>query len=298
MLADFDREWNLESYRFLSTVVRIKKRLTYDEVNSAYISEPIFSSLHQLSQAMRQKRVESGAMLIPLPDINFELNNNSDIRVVLVEQDTPAKNIVAECMILYNWLAAKFAFETNLPILYRSQDPPQERLPFDESNYIYYVFQQRRKLRPLFVDTIPQPHSGLGVDVYTNATSPLRRYMDLIIQRQIHSALNKKSLIYAESELKELSVFIQQTLKDIDLMKKNQIRYWLLKYLQGRKNHCLDAIVFQKLRYKYLVILTDFLLVVDLPAVSDFGLSPGEKIKVVVKKSDPWDDILIIELAN
>ena len=104
--------------------------------------------------------------------------------------------------------------------------------------------------------------------------------------------------MYTESELKELSVFIQQTLKDIDLMKKNQIRYWMLRYLRGQKNHCFDAIVFQKLRYKYLLILTDFLLVVDLPAVSDFNISPGDKIKVVVKKSDPWDDILILEPAN
>ncbi len=298
LLADFDREWNLESYRFLPTVVKVKRRLTYDEVNEAYINEPTFSDLYQLSQTLRQRRVENGAILIPLPDIHFEFHNNSDIRAILIEQDTPAKNIVAECMILYNWLAAKFAFEANFPILYRSQEPPQERLSIDESNYIYYVFQQRRKLRPLFVDTIPQPHSGLVVDVYTNATSPLRRYMDLIVQRQIHSALNKKSFIYTESALKELGMLTQQTLKDIDLMKKNQIRYWMLKYLEGRKSHCFDAIVFQKFRYKYSAILTDFLFVVDLPAINGISLSPGEKIKVVVKKSDPWDDILILELAN
>ena len=298
LLADFDKEWNLESYRFLPTTVKVKKRLTYDEVNAACIDEPVFSALYQLSQTLRQKRVENGAMLIPLPDIHFAFNNNSDIRAILIEQDTPAKNIVAECMILYNWLAAKFALERNLPILYRSQEPPQERLSIDESNYIYYVFQQRRKLRPLFVDTVPQPHSGLGVDVYTNATSPLRRYMDLIVQRQIHSALTQKSFIYTESEIKELGMLTQQALKNIDLMKRSQIRYWMLKYLEARKGHCLDAIVFQKLRYKYLLILTDFLLVADLPAVNDISLSPGEKIRVVIKKSDPWNDILVLELAD
>jgi exoribonuclease R len=122
--------------------------------------------------------------------------------------------------------------------------------------------------------------------------------MDLIVQRQIHSALTQKSFIYTESELKELGMLTQQALKNIDLMKRNQIRYWMLKYLEARKGHCLDAIVFQKLRYKYLLILTDFLLVADLPAVNDISLSPGEKIRVVVKKSDPWDDILVLELAD
>jgi len=118
-------------------------------------------------------------MMIPLPEIHFEFDNNSTIRVKLVEQNTPARIMVSECMILYNWLVARFASDNGIPILYRSQEPPQERLPVDEYNYIYYVFQQRRKLQPLSIDTIPRPHSGIGVEAYTNVTSPLRRYLSI-----------------------------------------------------------------------------------------------------------------------
>jgi len=250
LMADFDRDWNLKDYRFIPSIVRTERQLTYDQVSAVYADEPTFSALYQLSQALRQKRIANGALLIPLPEIHFEFDDNSGIRVRLIEQDTPAKIIVSECMILYNWLAAKFASETALLILYRSQEPPQERLFNDESDYIYYVFQQRRKLQPLFIDIIPQPHSGLGVEVYTNATSPLRRYMDLVVQRQIHSALLKKSPVYNESRLKELNLLIQQTLRDIDLMKRNQTRYWILKYLAGRINNTFNAIVFQRLKYK------------------------------------------------
>jgi exoribonuclease-2 len=299
LAADFDRDWNLKQYRFLPTIVKIERQLTYDQVNAVYADdEHVFSALYQLSQALRQKRVAHGALLIPLPEIHFEIDNNSDIQVRLIDQDTPAKIIVSECMILYNWLAAKFASERSLPILYRSQEPPQERLVYDESRYIYYVFQQRRKLQPRLIDIVPQPHSGLGVDVYTNATSPLRRYMDLIVQRQIHSALLKHRPVYEKSRLKELSMLIQQTLSDIDLMNRNQIRYWILKYLAGRINQSLSAVVFQKLKYKYLIILTEFLFVADLPTGGGLELLPGEEIQVVVKKSDPWDDVLVLELAN
>jgi exoribonuclease-2 len=296
LMADFDRDWNLKDYRFIPSIVRTERQLTYDQVSAVYADEPTFSALYQLSQALRQKRIANGALLIPLPEIHFEFDDNSGIRVRLIEQDTPAKIIVSECMILYNWLAAKFASETALPILYRSQEPPQERLFNDESDYIYYVFQQRRKLQPLFIDIIPQPHSGLGVEVYTNATSPLRRYMDLVVQRQIHSALLKKSPVYNESRLKELNLLIQQTLRDIDLMKRNQTRYWILKYLAGRINNTFNAIVFQRLKYKYLIILTDLLFVAELPSSLEF--SPGEEIKVAVKRSDPRDDVLSLELAN
>ena len=298
LMVDFDKGWNINNYRFIPAIVRVEEQLTYDQVNAAYTGDPVLLALYQLTQALRQERTVNGALLIPLPEIHFEFDDNSDIQIRLIEQETPARTIVSECMILYNWLAARFASETALPILYRSQEPPQERLSTDESNYIYYVFQQRRRLHPLFIDTIPQQHSGLGVDVYTNATSPLRRYMDLLVQRQIHSALLKKGPVYTESRLKELTILIQQTLRDIDLMKRNQIRYWTLKYVAGLINHSFNAIVFQKLRYKYLIILTDFLLVADLPTATGPELSLGEHIKVVVKRSDPWDDVLLLELAN
>ena len=298
LIAHFDRGWNLKDFHFSPTIVRVEKQLTYDQVNAGYKEEPIFSALYQLCQALRQRRIDDGAMLIPLPEIYFEIDNNSGVCPRLVEQNTPSKIIVSECMILYNWLTAKFAFEKGLPLLYRSQEPPQERLPIDESKYIYYVFQQRRKLRPLYIDTIPHPHSSLGVDIYTNATSPLRRYMDVLVQRQIYSAILQKSPQYEESSLKELNMIIQQALKDIDVMKRNQARYWMLKYLAGCINESFKAIVFQKFKYKYSIIVTDLLFVADLSNARGLELSPGEEIKVTVKKSDPWDDLLILEITN
>jgi exoribonuclease-2 len=298
LLADFDREWNLKDHRFVPSVVRIQEQLTYDQVNVSVGDEPIFSALYELSQALRKTRVAAGALVIPLPEIYFEFEGDSDVHIKLVEQDTPAKTIVSECMILYNWLAAKFASDRELPILYRSQGPPQERLFIDKSNYTYYVFQQRRKLQPLLIDTTCQPHSGLGIDVYTNVTSPLRRYLDLVTLRQIHAALVEKSPPYTQSRLKDLNLVIQQTLRDIETMKRNRIRYWILKYLTTRKDHRFTALVFQRLRNKYLIILTDFLFVAELPMVSGRELSPGEEISVVVKKSEPWDDSLILELAD
>jgi len=282
LFYDVDANLDLVGYRFSRTVVRVEKQRTYDEVNEMYLEDPLLVALYQLSQALRQKRAMNGAMLIPLPEINFTFDGRSCPRVALIDQD----------------LAARFAAETGVPILYRGQEPPQERLSFDGSQYIYYVFQQRRKIRPLSIDTAPQPHSGIGVDAYTNATSPLRRYMDLLVQRQILSGFTSKKPVYAEPRIKEMGIAVQQTLKDIAVMKRNQIRYWVLRYLAERIGERFPALVFQKLRSKYLVILMDLLFVAELPLVSMRELSPGEQITVIVKRSDPRADILILELAS
>jgi exoribonuclease-2 len=298
LFSDFDPHGELTGHRFARTVVRVEKQRTYDEVNEMYPEDPILMSLYRLTQSFRKKRAMNGAMLIPLPEIHLAFDDRSRLRVVLVDQDTPARVMVSECMILYNWLAAKYATETGIPILYRGQQPPQERLPFDDSHYIYHVFQQRRKLHPFSIDTVPQPHSGIGVDMYTNATSPLRRYMDLLVQRQMICGLIEEDPVYTESRIKQIGLSVQQMLKEIEVMKRNQMRYWVLKYLAERIAERLPAIVFQKLRSKYLVILTDLLFVAELPLEKTQELSPGEEIEVVVKRSDPRADVLTLALAS
>jgi exoribonuclease-2 len=294
LFSDFDPNGDLSGHRFARTVVRVEKQRTYDEVNEMYPENPILVSLYRLTQSFRQKRAMKGAMLIPLPEIHIDFDDQSRLRAVLIDQDTPARVMVSECMILYNWLAGRFASETGIPMLYRGQEPPQERLSFDDSHYIYYVFQQRRKLHPLSIDTVPQPHSGIGVDMYTNATSPLRRYMDLLVQRQIICGLAGKDPVYTEPRLKEIGQSVQQTLKEIEVMKRNQMRYWTLKYLAERIDERFPAIVFQKLRSKYLVILTDLLFVAELPLENAQELSPGDEIEVAVKRSDPRADVLTL----
>jgi exoribonuclease II len=298
VFCDFDANLDLFSHRFSLTVVKIEKQHTYDEIDKMYLEDPLLATLYQISQGLRQKRAANGALLIPLPEIHFTFDDQSRPQVSLIDQDSPARIMVSECMILYNWLAARFAVEAGIPILYRRQEPPQERLSLNESPYIYYVFQQRRKIRPLSIDTAPQPHSGIGVDAYTNATSPLRRYMDMLVQRQIFSGLTAKKPVYAEPRIKEMGISVQQTLRDIAIMKRNRIRYWVLKYLAERINERLPALVFQKLRLKYLVILTDLLFVAELPLTGTHDLSPGEQITIVVKKSDPRADTLTIELGS
>ncbi|MBN1225832.1 MAG: RNB domain-containing ribonuclease [Deltaproteobacteria bacterium] len=298
LFADFDKDMELVNYRFLPTIIRVAHQYTYDEVNSIYKDDPVFLRLYQLAMNLRKDREVNGALLIPLPEIDFQFSNNSGIDIKLIEQDTPSRIIVSESMILYNRLAAKFASEIGLPILYRSQEKPQERLATDEFSYIYYVFQQRRKLRPLLVDTSPLPHSGLGVDSYTNITSPLRRYVDMVVQRQLYAALLNKRPIYNEARLKEINMLTQQTLKDIFLIKKNRMRYWILKYLSRKINDTFRAIVFQKLGYKYLIILKDLIFIADIPAPDSQELRLGQEIDVIVKKANPLEDTLIFELAD
>jgi len=295
LLARFDRSGALIAYRFVPSVIRVRKRLLYEDVNQVVEQDRLLMEMHRLSQRLRQNRMDQGALNLSLPELEVTFNGNGLPLLELMQQETPSRMIVAEFMILYNWLAARFCLENQIPILFRSQPGPSEKLPLDEKGYLYYVFQQRRKLSPLSIQTDPGPHTGLGVEVYIHATSPIRRYLDLVNQRQLQHYLLQKGMPYDEKQLEDIRLAAEPTLKKLALVKRNRMRYWVLKYLGLRRGMKLKALVLDELKTKYRVVLTDFLMTADLKRKNGVILRQGQEIWVRVAKADPWEDVLALE---
>ena len=300
LLIRFDRTGEVIDYRFTPGIIRVRQQLIYEDVVKTLEDEkdPLMNELHRLCLRLRQKRIDQGALNLSLPEIEFAFSDEALVSLALEEQDTPSRMIVAELMILYNRLTAGFCQENDIPILFRNQGQPGERFPFDECGYVYYVFRQRRKLSPLHISTVPGKHSGLGVDLYTQATSPIRRYLDLVIQRQLQCFLLGKDLLYQDEDLEELRISIEPILKRVGIIKRSRIRYWTLKYLSLHKGEVFEALVLDEMKGKYRVILKDFLLLSDLRRQNGVILSTGQGIRVKIKKADPCDDILTLEYLD
>ena len=298
LLARFDRNGELLGYRFVPSVIRISKHLTYDEVNERLNDDDSFKMMYQISQRLRQKRMDRDALDLSLPELHVKLNDDSSLSLALIEQDTPSRMIVAEFMILYNWLVARFLSDNQISVLFRTQQGPNERLPLEEPGHIFFVFQQRRKLSPLQIKTSPAPHTGLGLDIYTHATSPIRRYLDLVSQRQIMSFFRGTKPIYDEKELEEIRLFIEPAIKDLARVKRNRQRYWILKYLCQHRGENFKALILNELKTKYRIVLKDFLLLAEIKQQTGMIFSPGQEILVEVQKADPWDDLLRLEYVD
>jgi exoribonuclease-2 len=298
LLVKFDRAGELIDYRFTPSIIRVRQQLVYGDVNQNLENDPLMLELHRLCLRLRQKRMDQDALNLSLPEPEFTFNGETLATFALEEQDTPSRMIVAELMIIYNSLTARFCYEKEIPVLFRNQGEPGDRFSFDESGYIYYVFTQRRKLSPLHISTVPGKHSGLGVDGYTQATSPIRRYLDLVIQRQLHCFLLGKDLLYNDGDLEELRISVEPVIKKVGFIKRSRIRYWTLKFLSMHRGEVFEALILNEMKSKYRVILNDFLLLCDLKRQSGMIFSPGQKIRVKIKKAEPWDDILTLEFVD
>jgi len=203
--------------------------------------------------------------------------------------------MVAEMMILYNWLAARFCRDNNVPTLFRAQKEPTERLSLEGTDYIYYVFMQRKKLFPLVIDAEPGPHSGLGLDAYTNLSSPIRRYFDLVCQRQLKHFLVHGSGLYNKEELEKIRLSVSPTLKDLNQVKRNCQNYWILKYIKGRAGMEFPAIILDVMKKNYRIIMTDCLYVTEMKREAGQDFKAGMNITVKIRKADPWDNLLRVE---
>lgn len=298
LIAVLDRDGNLLESRFVQSLVRVEKQWTYDEVNESFDREPLLKEMRRLSQLMRQRRLDHGALVLSLPEIAVEVTAQGAVVLHKVEQETPSRGMVAEFMIFYNWLAARFCKEHQIPAIFRCQEAPAERLSPEEVNYVYYVFKQRRKLSPLSIHTEPKPHSSLGVDMYTTVSSPIRRYYDLLVQRQIKTYLSRGAALYTREEIEKKRLVLDPLLKSIELLTRNSTRYWIQKYLAQHVGEKLPALVLDVIRNKYRVLLTDVLLIAEVKRENGHNLHEGQEIMVKIRKSDPWEDYLKVDIEK
>lgn len=298
LLARLDRQGNLLDFRLVPSLVRVRMRYTYDEVNAQHLEHEPFRILGELSRILRRKRLEAGALLLTLPELAIRFEEGGAVFVEKVDQDTPSRVMVAEFMILYNRLAGRFAREHKIPVLFRSQEGPSERLSAEDLDYVYYVFKQRRKLTPLTIDTQAKGHSGLGVDVYTQVSSPIRRYLDLLAQRQLRSFLLTGTPEYTQEELDQKRMSLETTLRNLDRMIRNRTRYWLYKYLLQHEGEQFPAMVLDVMRNRVRLLLTDLLLVVEMKKEDGQAFTEGQKLQVRIKKSNPWQDVLKVEYTG
>jgi exoribonuclease-2 len=294
LLARFSLDGMLLGYRFVSSMIRVQQQLTYSHVNENLSEINQFQELHRLAEILHRKRMDRGAMNLSLPELEMDIDEEGTLNLKLVPQDSPSRMMVAELMILYNELVGEFCQKHGIPVLFRGQSQPTEKLPLDEKGYTFYVFQQRRKLSPLHISVSPKPHSGLGVALYTQATSPIRRYLDLVVQRQLSSFFAKNESVYSEEDLEEMRVSVEPLVKALGRIQRNRLRYWTLKYLGLNRDKTYNALVLDELKNKYRIVLKDFLMVTDFKRQDGIIFSKGQEIQVKVKKADPWDDIIAL----
>lgn len=263
----FDIESMVVSPRMANRVVQI----TYDEVDKIirdgeYKDKAVLkdiNNIHTVATAFSDFRFKSGALGMSLqrPVVKLENYPTKDtgrnfspleINVTLSKTST-ARDVIAEFMILCNYATAQYNKERDISGIYRSQSI---NLCTPDAEKQFYAIAANQQPKPLgtglgkalgikdslkllhrvkaaILSVDAQPHAALGLEHYTQTTSPLRRFQDVLCHWQLESfLLNEPKAMFDTSQMDSMSVRISRNQGLLKRASAQSNHFWALRNIE------------------------------------------------------------------
>ncbi|HYK66152.1 MAG TPA: ribonuclease catalytic domain-containing protein [Patescibacteria group bacterium] len=212
--------------------IPIKRRLDYDQVDRTLESEihgddtsETLLRLHTAAIQLRQRRRTAGAVLVQRREAKVRVRDG-EVEITVLDNASPGRTLVGEFMVLSNFVAARYAAANRIPLIYRVQP--------NLSGGDMAALRPRLSLHPEY-------HAGIGLDFYAQLSSPIRRYADLVLQRQLLGALEhgtRHTPTYNEDELLTVLAGAENAEASGRELERRAKRYWILRYLE---RHAVDG---------------------------------------------------------
>ncbi|MBQ4470867.1 MAG: VacB/RNase II family 3'-5' exoribonuclease [Kiritimatiellae bacterium] len=227
----FNKAGEMTKRTFAKSVIRSRARFTYEQVMSiisggmrgARGSKDLKTviAIHELAQQLRSKRFALGALDINIPEAEVLLDANGDMMGLATRPYDESHQMVEECMVAANEAVARELWTKGVHILARLHEPPEDEklitlraelrgMGIKAGNITNpKVFSQMlktirqsplyptmavmvlRSMKRAVYDASRIGHFGLSKQYYAHFTSPIRRYPDLTLHRQLAAYLEK-----------------------------------------------------------------------------------------------------------
>jgi exoribonuclease-2 len=215
-------------------------------------------TLWRLAGALERARRGDEPELEMRPEYSFYVEHDR-VRIVRRQRGTPLDRIVSELMIYVNSAWGRELAAADAAAIYRVQGAGKVRM-----------------------STVPAGHEGLGVESYAWASSPLRRYVDLVNQRQLLALTQGKAPPYAAGDEAMLAAMrdFESAYEAYGEFQRNMERYWSLRWLvqEGVDTVCATVLRESLARFDELPLVAR---VPSLPA-----LAPGTRVELAVSGID------------
>ncbi|NJN73838.1 MAG: VacB/RNase II family 3'-5' exoribonuclease [Limnothrix sp. RL_2_0] len=286
----------IADYEIHPTWVKPTYRLTYEDVAEMLLlgiqAEPEISLLADFAQKRSAWRKSQGSIKIKMPEASIKVIDE-DVSIEVLHSSV-SRELVAEMMILTGEVAGHYGMTNGLPLPFRGQ--PQPELPSDEELLLLPAGPVRacavRRCMPRGeMGTQPVRHASLGLNFYTQVTSPIRRYTDLLAHFQIKAHLRGDKLPFSAEELQETLFSVVTSSQEAGHVERQTNRYWSLEYLRRNANEVWQGLVLRWLREdeKLGIILLEEL-GLELPHRFERAVTLGDRLEVQVREADPHKD--------
>jgi exoribonuclease-2 len=220
-----DAEGELTGVEVVPSLVRVR-RLSYEEAEGLLDEEP-FSTIYALGATSAARRQRAGALSVEMPEASVRVRDG-EVSITPIPQ-LRSRDLVQQAMILAGEAAARFGTARGIPLPFATQEPPDLVDDPDEEG-LAAMFARRRTFRRSQYRSVPAPHSGLGLNAYAQATSPMRRYLDLVVHQQLRAYLAGRPLLNPEQILVRIGA-VEAALPGIRPAEQFAERHWIMVHL-------------------------------------------------------------------
>ncbi len=253
------------------------QRLTYGEVDGA-LETPPFAAIDAFLAPFRARRAARGAAGIDLPEVSLRVRDG-EVLIRPVER-SGSRTLVMDAMLMAGEACARWCRERGIAIPYATQvAPDQAEAPAD----LAAMYAHRRRFKPTRLSVEPGEHASLGLALYTRATSPLRRYSDLLVHQQVRAALTGGQVLDAgqvggrmgEAETAGVAVRRAERLSN---------HHWKLVYLRQHPGWQGDGVVVEVEERKVVVLIPA--LALDAKVRAPGGPALNDRLRLVPREID------------
>ncbi|MFM8453916.1 MAG: ribonuclease R [Gammaproteobacteria bacterium] len=277
------------------TYTEVASLLEGESQELAEIYAPVqenIQNLAQLYEILRSTRTLRGALDFDSTETKIIFNAEGKISRIEPRERNIAHKIIEECMLCANVSAAKFLSKQKIQTLYRIHDGPSpEKLsdlnlflkelglklalsdakpePTDYAKLLSHV-QNRpdahiienlllRSLSQAIYSSNNIGHFGLAYEAYCHFTSPIRRYPDLLVHRQIRAVLQKQTEVLEQSQsgIEAIGVHCSMTERRADDATRDLTRWLKCQYISQHLGKAFDGIISGVTRFGFFVELKD-----------------------------------------
>lgn len=216
------------------------------------------SLLWRLARSLEEKRRGAVPEYEPRPEYTFNVEGDR-VRILRRLRGTPVDKLVSELMIQVNGTWGRELAANGVAGIYRVQDGGKVRM-----------------------STVPAGHEGLGVESYAWASSPLRRYVDLVNQRQLIALARGETPPYQANDESLLAAMrdFESTYDAYGEFQRQMERYWCLRWITQENVQALTATVIRESLARF----EELPLVVRVPSLP--ALAPGTRVELQVSGLD------------
>ena len=255
-------------------------KMSYDEADRVLRENTSLSKLNEIAKDHKKYRDSKGAIRLDLPKTDIKVKDQKVIAITQLESES--REMVSEMMVIAGSVIAQFSIENNIPMPYLSQASGKfsdEIIENINNLTLSKMFQAAKGFSRSKLSVKPSIHAGLGLNGYLRVTSPMRRYMDLLVQQQLVKFISNLELLN-ESEIKDRIKIINSSMSKINKANRQSIEHFRCLYFKQNRSWKGEGVVVDIVGKKTLLMITEFAMITQIKLKTKVDLEDKIKLKV------------------